>query len=843
MFWTAGELSLFSNRFRLESNMRSHSGFCDLCGLPIFNETHSYVSKKTTYRFCCTGCKQVFRMLWEASDSGDPEQFKQTELFQKCKDMGIIPVSVENLLAKEAAAPPIPSETGSEADGVVFPEEALPLNLKVSGMWCLACAWVLEEMLKKQPGIMDVSCNFSTDRLRCVYDPIISSPDQIISVINRLGYQATIPGQDIEAQANRKAFIRFAFSAFLTANVMMLSFALYAGFFTRLSPDSIHKISWPIFILTSIVLVYGGSPIYRKAWIGLTAGIFGMETLITLGAFSAYLYSTFNFFYQSIHLYYDTAAMLITLTLLGKTIEQKAKASLQEDLGNFLSLKPTKVKLCNETFPNGRYVSAEVLQPKDVFLAEENEIIPADGKIIEGSGTVDESSLTGEARPVQKTVGKCIRSGSRVLKGTFKISADNVGAESTLGQMIQIMEKALGQKTLLEGKTDRMLRWFVPLVVTLAVATGLIALANGLLLEKAMIRSVTVMVIACPCALGIAIPLARVAGISMAGKQGILVRDFSAFERAEKINAVVFDKTGTLTRGDWELLNIHIVPPFNRKEVLMLAASLEKNVDHFIATKIVQYAAEQNVAALPLTNVRQYQNGISAMHETDEIKIGSKDFIGHETVRSSISKETKNSDEVLKSDVYMSYGGQLCARFIFGDIIRKGALATVENLQRMGYNVALVSGDGKQTTRAVASLLKIAHVGGDMLPQDKAFFVREWQQHNKQVAMVGDGINDAPALIQSDLAVALHSDNHLGKEVADITLMQGNPGQLLDHLNLSRLVNKKIHQNFMFSLIYNTISIPVAMSGMLTPLVAVCAMLLSSLSVTGNTLLLIRKYK
>lgn len=782
-------------------------------------------------------------MLWEASASGNPEQFKQTELFQKCKDMGIIPVSVDDIAKKNAGAASIPTENGPAGDNDVSLKAALSLNLKIGGMWCLACAWVLQEMLKKQPGIMHASCNFSTDRLRCSYDPRKSSPDQIITAVNRLGYQATIPGQDIESQTSRPALIRFVFSAFLTANVMMLSYALYAGFFTRLTPDAVYKISWPIFILTSIVLVYGGSPIYRKAWVGLTTGIFGMETLITLGAFSAYLYSTFNFFYQSIHLYYDTAAMLITLTLLGKTIEQKAKASLQEDLGNFLSLKPTKVKLCNETFPNGRYVSADVLQPKDVFIAEESEIIPADGNIIEGSGTIDESSLTGEARPVQKTVGNPIKSGSRVLQGTFKISAEKVGEESTLGQMIHIMEKALGQKTILEGKTDRMLRWFVPFVIVLAVATGMIVLGSGLSFEKALIRSVTVMVIACPCALGIAIPIARVAGISMAGKHGILIRDFSAFEQAEKIDTVVFDKTGTLTKGNWELLDIHVAPPFNRKEILMLAVSLEKTADHFIATKIVQYAAENNVTPIPLKNIRHYENGISAIYGTDEIKIGSKDFIGHESARFSILTDTKNNDEALQSEVYMSYGNQPCARFIFGDIIREDALETVEKIQRMGYSVALVSGDGEQATRAVGNLLKIENICGDMLPQDKAFFVHKLQQHDNRVAMVGDGINDAPALLQANLAVALHSGNHLGKEVADITLMQGNPEQLLDHLDLSKVVNKKIHQNLMLSLVYNAVGIPIAMSGMLTPLVAVCAMLLSSLSVTGNTLLLIRKYK
>jgi P-type E1-E2 ATPase len=351
------------------------------------------------------------------------------------------------------------------------------------------------------------------------------------------------------------------------------------------------------------------------------------------------------------------------------------------------------------------------------------------------------------------------------------------------------------------------------------------------------------MVIACPCALGIAIPIARVAGVSIAGRRGILVRNFSAFERAERVDSIVFDKTGTLTKGDWELLDIQVAEPFDKKEILMLAAALEKESDHFIAAKIVQNVKTKNLLPTPLDNVRHYQNGISARYGTDEIKIGSKDFIGQKVVRSSILTPTKNNDEALKSEVYMSYSDKLCARFLFGDIVRESAFKTVEKIQRMGFSVALVSGDGSQTTRTIGTLLKIEDIYGDMLPQDKALFISKLQNKNKQVAMVGDGINDAPALIQANLAVAVHSGNHLGKEAADLTLMQGNPEQLIDYLNLARVVNKKIHQNLTFSLIYNTISIPIAMSGMLTPLVAVSAMLLSSLSVTGNTLMLIQKYK
>ncbi|MBW2239298.1 MAG: cation-translocating P-type ATPase, partial [Deltaproteobacteria bacterium] len=527
---------------------------CDLCGLSLRHGTIKWRSEHSEFSFCCFGCRQVFIMLMEASDAPDPLQFKKSPLFKTCLEMGIIPVSESDLEARPAKYPsetPFslgPTDTESATgEGIESASSTLGIHLKVNDMWCPACAWVIEYALGKKSGIVHAACNFSTDTVRCEYNPILTSPERIIRTIGRLGYRAAEPEEDTLAMETKKDFIRFAISAFLTANVMMLSFSLYSGFFIQLTPDTVHKLSWPIFILAGIVLFYGGPKIFRKAWAGLISAAFGMETLIAIGALTAYVYSTVNLFSGSIHLYYDTAAMLITLTLLGKTIEKKAKDSVRKDLSNFFSLQPTKVKICSDKFPRGRYVPVEVLKRGDVFMVEENEIIPADGRILVGSGTVDESSLTGEALPVKIKAGNRIRSGTRVLQGTFRARAEGIGDASTLGQMIDIMEKALEKKIPLEAKTDRILRWFVPLVVLLSIGTGWVCLLSGMSVETAIIRSVTVMVISCPCALGIALPITRVAGISLAGHAGILVREFSAFEQAERTDTIVFDKTGTLT--------------------------------------------------------------------------------------------------------------------------------------------------------------------------------------------------------------------------------------------------------------------------------------------------------
>lgn len=775
-------------------------------------------------------------MLIEASDGEDPARFKETELFKKCREMGIVPPDAP--VDRSDSGPP---ETGARPDPSGRPD-ALSLNLAVSDMWCPACAWVLEEVLKKKPGITHVSCNFSTDRLRCEYDPVLSSPDEIIAAVDSLGYRAFLPGEDRNSEEKQRAFVRFALSAFLTANIMMLSFALYSGFFTQLSPDAVYNLSLPIFVMATVVLFYGGAAICRRAWTGLTSAAFGMETLIAVGAFSAYIYSTVNLLSGSIHLYYDTAAMLVTLTLLGKIMEGRARDTVQEDLGNFFSLKPMKVKRCSPEFPHGRYTSAEALREGDVFIVEEGEIFPADGLILEGTGPVNESSLTGEARPVQKRAGNRVRSGTRALRGTFRIRAEKVGEASTLGRMIEIMEKALGQKTPLEGKTDRILRWFVPLILALSAATGCACLLSGIGFEKSLIRSLTVMVIACPCALGIAIPVARVAGISLAGRKGILVRDFSAFEQADTIDTIVFDKTGTLTAGDWKLMEIRAIEPFTETQALSLAAALEKNSDHFIAAQITGRAEKTGSPPAPLGRVRAYRNGVSGTSGENEVRIGSRDFVAENLSEPFSAFDVDEAGGTLHSTVYMSYGGRLCGVFVFGDTLKDSAAKTVEKLGHMGYSVALVSGDGHETTRAVGDILGITDAFGGKLPNDKALFVRALQENRKRVAMVGDGVNDAPALAQADLALAVHAGGQLGKEAADATLMRGDPEQIVDCLILAKQVNRKIRQNLIFSLFYNTVSIPVAMSGLLTPIVAVIAMLLSSLSVTGNTLLFMRKH-
>jgi len=814
---------------------------CDLCGLSLTYGTVEAELSGKTLRFCCFGCRQVYMMLMEQTDSADPADFRETEIYQRCVAAGIIPGSMEDLKDRRPGRAKRKEAEADEPENDALnagSSSRLPLDLKVAGMWCPACAWMIEEGLAKARGVSGPVCMFSMDRVKLEYDPVLTSPRRVMELIGKLGYRAFLPETAGDQKASRRAFFRFGVSAFLTMNVMMLSFALYSGFFTELSAAAVANLSWPIVIMAGIVFFYGGAPIHRKALAGALAAAPGMETLISIGAASAFGYSLYNWLRGSIHLYFDTASMLITLVLIGKALESWSRDRVQARLNSFFSLQPTKARICHPGFPQGRYADIQMLAEGEVFRVMADETVAADGRVLEGTARVDESSLTGEARPVDKQPGDSVSSGTRLLSGDLKIKATAVGRDSMLGQLTAIMEKALETKTGLEDVTDRVLRFFVPGVILLALMTGAACLVLGLGVRESWVRAITVMVISCPCALGVAIPLARVAGISLAGRSGILVHDFSGFERLAQMAVFIFDKTGTLTKGAWELMEVKVLDDSRpASAILGLAAGLEVFSSHYVGDAIVRYARGQGIEPDMAGHVTESENGIAGEVLNHQIQIGSAAFLESSIAGSGIGLGPGASgDGRALSEVYMSIDGRLAAIFRFGDSLRESSAATVAALKARHVEVKLVSGDGGAATRDVAARLGIDDYRGGMRPDEKAAFVASVKSQGFAVAMVGDGINDVPALASSDLGIAVHSGRQIGREASAITLVGNEPGQILDFYGLAKRVTRTIRQNLIFSLIYNTVSIPVAMSGLLNPLVAVTAMMLSSLSVTGNTL-------
>ncbi len=817
----------------LDTDPMTTTDVCALCGLPLTHGARALAVDGTSLSFCCIGCRQVYAILSEAGTDGD---LTTSDLFRECQALGIIPSTTADL-DRIAASDAFSTEQSSDP----APEDdTLPLTLEIHGMWCPACAWVIQRAVSMVPGVSRTVCHFSGDRLSCHYDPRQSRPADIMAAIHRLGYPSGLTGELDSRSARRKEFVRFAVSMLLTMNVMMLSAALYTGFVTALDPDSIFKISLPMFVMTAGVFVYGGSPIFRRAAAGFRTGAFGMETLIAIAASSAFLYSTFNLVRGSIHVYFDTCSMLITLVLLGQMLEQRAKAAVHADLGAFSALVPAKVRRCSTEAPAGRYVPAIQLTVGDTFRLTPGETAVADGVVIAGTGTMDESTLTGEPRLVGKRSGDRVISGCTLVDGDLRIRALQVGAESTLMQMIRIMETALAGKDPRVSQTQRWLLGFVPTIVFLAMATAVFGLASGLGVEEAMIRSMTVLVIACPCALGVAVPLARVAGVSIAAREGILVRDFDAFEKAGAVCAVVMDKTGTVTTGRWRLLSVAPEAGHTANEMLATAAALEAGSRHPIAEEIRRCARD---GALPLPDVSsmaEHAEGVKGRLGSRSVKIGSARFVALDIGAGARRCAMEDADSIA-SCVYVSIDNRLAATLYFGDHLRARMGDVVNALLTRGIHLELLSGDADAVTRQVAQHIGISHAAGALTPEDKARRVGNLKSAGQDVAMVGDGINDAPALAAADLAVSVFSGNALDAEVADISLMRAHPGQILDFLDIAGSVRRNIRQNLMLSFFYNVTAIPVAMMGYLSPIVAVIAMLLSSLSVITNTLFMMRR--
>jgi heavy metal translocating P-type ATPase len=805
--------------------------------------TITHILNGQTLRFCCQGCRMVYTMLLESAEVDDPGRFRESDLYRQCVAAGVIPASEDDLYRIQEEERSRPTRTGTPVeatDAAPVPGDTLALNLTVEGMWCPACAWVIEKSVSRLSGVGEVNCHFSTDRLRCRYRPDRVAPDQIRDAVARLGYGVRETGaDDTSGEGRRRELIRLSISGLLSANVMMLSWALYAGFFTTLPKDAVSKISLPIVAMATTVFIYGGGPMLRKAWFGVVHRMPGMETLVSLAAGFSFLYSLFNWLTGSIHLYFDTACMLITLVLLGKVLEQQAKDRVRRDLNSFFALQPAKVRLIADAWPEGRYVSIGRLSTGDRFAVEADETVPADGRVQSGTAVIDESSLTGEPRPVAVRTGDIVKNGTRVIDGRVIAMAEKVGWDTVLGRMIAIMTRSLEQKSTFEGRTDRMLAWFVPVIVAVACGTGILCAAAGLPVHQSLVRTVTVMVISCPCALGVAIPMARLAGISLAGRRGILVREIEAFERSDAIDTVVFDKTGTLTRGRWQLDHIICEPGYEREAVMGWAFGLERATDHEIARSIDAYCRTNGIPPVDMTAVERFPDGVEGRWDGKAVRIGRRGFAWHDLPVSPAAVDAPETPPA--SRVYLGIDDRRVATIVFGDAIRTSVPTMIDAMKHNGLDLHLVSGDGHATTREVARAIGLTEARGDLMPAEKAAYIDDLAARGRTVAMVGDGINDAAAMARAHLAVAIHSGAGLAREAAHITLMRGDPVQLLDFFPLSRRVNRKVVQNLWCAWIYNLVGIPVAMSGLLNPLIAATAMLLSSLTVIGNTLLLVRR--
>lgn len=731
--------------------------------------------------------------------------------------------------------------------------KTIELTLPLSGLSCASCAGRVEKALQAVPGVMSVSVNLATET---AYIEMLEQTrrSELEAAVHQAGYNVrkdTIATKDSiatdvppkDASSSRwhqifsaDSFLPVLLSVILTLPLILPMVALLWG--EHLMLPAIWQ-----FILATPVQFVLGARFYRSAWYAVKAGTGNMDLLVAIGTSAAYLLSVILWWsaggHHQVALYFETSAAVITFILLGKWLEARAKRRTADALKALAELKPDYATVI--VGQQQRRVPVQELQPGDIVLIKPSERIPADGVVITGESHVDEALISGESLPVSKQTGSKVTGGAVNLDGVLQVKTTAVGAETVLEQIIRMVGQAQAARAPVQALVDKVSAVFVPVVLVLAVIT---LLGWGLLQgdwQQAVLHAVAVLVIACPCALGLATPAAIMAGTGTAARAGILVKDAVVLEQAQKIDTVVFDKTGTLTQGQPELVWCQ---PYDaeRSEVLAIAASVQQYSEHPLGQALVRTAEAEK---LQLQQAEQLQvlagRGISAV-VADKLYL-----IGNTRLMSDYQAEipelpSQQTEGKTLSFLAEKQGQQLTvlACFAFGDAIKIQAKDAVQRLQQQGLQVALLTGDNKASAQVVARELGITRLQAEVLPENKADYIRELQQQGRLVAMVGDGINDAPALAQADLGIAMSTGTDVAMSAAGITLMRGNPALVADALEIARRTNRKIRQNLFWAFIFNITGLPLAALGMLNPVIAGAAMAFSSVCVVTNALLLTR---
>ncbi len=835
---------------------------CDLCGLGCGKHAlRQQVADRDRF-FCCLGCLNVYLILWESGAITAGADIRQTELFRRSLELGLIS------RRSDESTRNVPQEP---TDSTV--QELL---LHVTGMWCSSCAWLIEHALASIPGMVSAEASFASDLVKVRYHPQALPPEHIIRRIQSLGYKAhEDAGEGDSADAEKRdLLIRTGVAAFFWANIMSFSLALYVGYFEWISGSVRRGLPFLLMGMATPVVFYCAWPILRLAWQGLRNRTIRMEALLGLGILAAYGFSVVQVFRGETHVYFDTATVIVTIVLAGKLIERGAKERAARWITRLHGMAPNKVRL----LANGseRFVSVDALEPGEIFVVKAGERIPADGLVLQGESYADESLLTGESFPVGKQAGSSVAAGSVNVDGVLQVQATKTAGESTLSRIIALVEHALSSRSPMERAVDRVSRIFVPGVVLAAVLTFFFtwfAGAGGL--GQALMRGITVLVIACPCALGMATPLAIAAAMGSASRLGILVSDSRVLETLHKVDTVILDKTGTVTEGKFSLLDfalcelpcteavlaagVSVIGDNTRllrglptafdsdaaqSEALTLFASLEQFAEHPLGKAVVEFAGGRGIKSRTPSSVEIHKGrGITGEVEGHQVFAGNRRIAAELgiPIRDGLEQQAMEWESEGRTVAFFGWDGAVRAAAAFGDRLNKDAVALAEELKSRRIKVHLVSGDSQATTQWVASRLGCDHYRAEVLPEEKAEAIRQLQAKGAVVAMVGDGINDAPALAQADLGIAMGSGTDLAMKAAAVVLMNGSLERIVDILDLSQKTLRVVRQNLFWAFLYNSLGISLAVAGVLTPIMAAVAMLVSSVSVVANSMRLTRQ--
>ena len=801
---------------------------CDHCLLDFPEREAVRVAEDGGSRvFCCTGCSGIWRLLHDEGLA----RFYETRRWEEPGLAARPGEETTDLAAFEAAVRAV----GSEREVEIYLE----------GIRCASCVWLNERVLSRTPGVIAARVNFATHRARIRWDPERIRLKDLLQRIESIGYRPRSWSESEQVAARRREtrdlLIRLGTALFLSSQLMIYQAALYAGYFQGIDPGTRRVLEFVALGLALPAVLYCGAPFFRGGVSGARRGRAGMDALIALGSGSALLLSIWQMT-RGGEVYFDTAAMIVTLVLLGRYVEARAKGRASEAVARLAGLVPIEARLVvgAEGGEERRPVPVAALRVGDRVEVLPGGRVPADGVVRSGESEVDESLVTGESRPVGKPPGAMVIAGTVNLHGSFVVEVTRTGADTVLSGIARAVEEAQGRKPRIQAFADRVVGVFVPAVLVIAAATALWHLHRGASAPEAWLHAIAVVVIACPCALGLATPLAVLLATGVASTRGVLLKGGDVLERAAGATDVLLDKTGTATRGRPELSEVVVLDPeLGRDGAIALAAALERRSEHSLARAVT--AAARDLEAPPRFAVEGFRatpgRGVTATVDDAPALLGNRALLVEAGVR--IPEEAEASAHPLEESgrtvLWLAWAGRLRALLAVADVVREEAPAAISQLVRMGLRVVLVSGDHRATTAAVAQQLGIPFEA-EASPLDKRERVARLQREGRTVVAVGDGINDAPALTQAAVGVAMRGGTDVTWESGDAVLMRDDLRLLPEFLRLSRRARAVIRLNVFWAFFYNVVAIPLAVAGIAHPIAAAAAMAASSVFVVLNSL-------
>ncbi|MBF0194647.1 MAG: heavy metal translocating P-type ATPase [Magnetococcales bacterium] len=801
---------------------------CYHCGLEVplqnpFRIQKQAGSRKEELLFCCNGCIGAYRII-EGMGLEDYYRLREGD------NSTLQPDNPDDsrLLAFD--------DLDYQSGLVREVGENREINIILSGIHCAACVWLNEQVLRKLSGVESVQVNFSTQRAKICWNPAKTKLSTIILTIRSIGYQAEpydpSKGELMFQKQNRELLYRLGVAAFGAANVMFLSVALYAGYFQGIDAAFKNYFHWLSFALATPVVFYSGGEFYKGAWRSLRLGHLNMDLPITIGGFATYSYSVAITLSQKGEVYFDSVTLFIFILLTGRYLEAAARRKAAGATERLLNLEPKTATVIR----NLKQFTVPVREVRvgDIVVIKPGDKIPVDGIIKTGQTSVDESMLTGESLGVSKIVGSMVAGGSMNIDGAITIEANRVGENTTLAKIIQRIEEAQSQRPPIQNIADKIAGWFIGTILLLATVTLIFWLYNDP--TQALQNTVALLIITCPCALGLATPAAMVVATGAAAKEGILVKNGETIERLAKVTQVVLDKTGTVTKGTPHVDRILPTKGISQEYLLTRAAGVEQFSEHPVGKAIVNAVKERDLS-LP-QDIKSAKNspglGMEAIHTGKKIRVGRLEYA---SIGVSNPPLTYPDDKDNPSTWALCVEDNKTLGWIgLNDRPKHDAKVAIATIKAMGLPVSLLSGDQLAVVEKIAKEMDIENSLSEVLPAEKENFIKKLQAQGEITAMVGDGINDAPALARSDVALAVENATDITVAAADVILLNRNLNNVANTFILARRTMQIIRENFLISIIYNSVAIPLAITGYVSPIVAAIAMPISSLVVVGNAL-------